>query len=225
MPEKQISIHAPRAGSDVPKIETADELEDFNPRSPCGERLRELQPIFDAINFNPRSPCGERPIAAARSASLMVFQSTLPVRGATRLGVFALHLPLISIHAPRAGSDNGGEIMTDELRHFNPRSPCGERHYSALDVRTSCEISIHAPRAGSDGALTQVLRRASNFNPRSPCGERRQNIILHGGSLLFQSTLPVRGATWCLLTGDSARLISIHAPRAGSDPDDSSRCH
>ena len=33
-----ISIHAPRAGSDVPEVGKDDELNDFNPRSPCGER-------------------------------------------------------------------------------------------------------------------------------------------------------------------------------------------
>ena len=35
--------------------------------------------------------------------------------------------------------------------------------------------------------------------------------------LTFQSTLPVRGATWHHLLLAQARAISIHAPRAGSD--------
>ena len=56
-----------------------------------------------------------------------VFQSTLPVRGATvddRTLTKALE---ISIHAPRTGSD--------------------QAYYDALDAQ---EISIHAPRTGSD---------------------------------------------------------------------------
>ena len=79
-----------------------------------------------------------------------VFQSTLPARGATQLangGDFAL---LISIHAPRTGSDwkAEGKLMTTEgfqstlpargatktraaeapsKIYFNPRSPHGER--------------------------------------------------------------------------------------------------
>ena len=57
-------------------------------------------------------------------------------------------------------------------------------------------ISIHAPRAGSDAAgVTASAASADNFNPRSPCGER----LADGGTalygILFQSTLPVRGAT------------------------------
>ncbi len=35
----------------------------------------------------------------------------------------------ISIHAPRAGSDIDGEWLTTRETNFNPRSPCGERHY------------------------------------------------------------------------------------------------
>ena len=35
--------------------------------------------------------------------------------------------------------------------------------------------------------------------------------------LIFQSTLPMRGATKCKVPADWAKLISIHAPHAGSD--------
>ena len=80
--------------------------------------------------------------------------------------------------------------------HFNPRSPCGERHKKApLRFLRQRWISIHAPRAGSDRYRAKVtvgkdifqstlpVRGATNntetpdnrgnyFNPRSPCGER-----------------------------------------------------
>ena len=35
---------------------------DFNPRSPCGERPSCFLPSIGMTNFNPRSPCGERPM-------------------------------------------------------------------------------------------------------------------------------------------------------------------
>ena len=56
-----ISIHAPRAGSDVCIRTTLDVRTYFNPRSPCGERH-----MFDKY-----------------AAMIKAFQSTLPVRGAT----------------------------------------------------------------------------------------------------------------------------------------------
>ena len=79
------------------------------------------------------------------------------------------------------------------------------------------DISIHAPREGSDRALWAVesMGTISIHAPRegsdAPGGEDRQ------ADAVFQSTLPVRGATQ--ETGDRRprSIISIHAPREGSD--------
>ena len=192
----------------------------FNPRSPCGERLvsRAFDNVCNRISIHaPRAgsdyPVGlcsryehgisiHAPRAGSDSAGAFYlpyfirFQSTLPVRGATRYAAVKQVFYGISIHAPRAGSDkelrntlyNIFEFQstlpvrgatccrdtqkTDEL-NFNPRSPCGERLSSWL------VLSL----------------RARNFNPRSPCGERL------GGGFLFALLYK----------------ISIHAPRAGSD--------
>ena len=81
---------------------------------------------------------------------------------------------IISIHAPRAGSDNSNHQKNQDLQHFNPRSPCGERPLLCHNGSSPLTISIHAPRAGSDACF--LLFR----------------LLL----LLFQSTLPVRGATF-----------------------------
>ena len=147
--------------------------------------------------------------------------------------------PLISIHAPRTGSDN-----------------------TKTNQSVSPAISIHAPRTGSDSTRplssrgfifqsTLPARGATafgwatgadgvHFNPRSPHGERpgessissqlsqfQSTLPARGAtaifsavafsSSLFQSTLPARGAT-DLCAGDGLLLhISIHAPRTGSD--------
>ena len=61
-----ISIHAPRVGSDSTVSSTLTHSPDFNPRSPCGER---------------RSPPGKPSIPH-------LFQSTLPVWGATAIDIF-----------------------------------------------------------------------------------------------------------------------------------------
>ena len=100
------------------------------------------------------------------------FQSTLPARGATV------------------------EVLADEATFV---------------------ISIHAPREGSDALPFGVVGYGIVFQSTLPArgatrigGDKRR-------ICLFQSTLPARGATWCLLTGASVKLISIHAPREGSD--------
>ena len=58
---------------------------------------------------------------------ITVFQSTLPVRGATLFKLDFPQLRVVSIHAPRAGSDDAWPAHCAEQQRFNPRSPCGER--------------------------------------------------------------------------------------------------
>ena len=75
-------------------------------------------------------------------------------------------------------------------RHFNPRSPHGERHYLNSLIVGSNAISIHAPRTGSDSTWG-----------RGP-----------SDSTSFQSTLPARGATQSALF--SRRILSNFNPRS-----------
>ena len=167
------------------------------------------------------------------------FQSTLPVGGATDRVRRALNHGSISIHAPRGGSDTGAAVPPLGEKYFNPRSPWGERHYRKQKKRENCVISIHAPRGGSDEAVSlpytsikisihaprggsddigpKLIGHLRNFNPRSPWGERRQDLFHEIFSKSFQSTLPVGGATYQPILHYSKRLISIHAPRGGSD--------
>ena len=150
-------------------------VEDFNPRSPHGERhqRRESVPAHQKISIH--APCTGSDLA------LDILQRRA----------------FISIHAPRTGSDAKLEQisighgnfnprsphgerhhpfnMSDILAYFNPRSPHGERHVVILEdcdtqkfqstlpargatsgwcrMRFFAGISIHAPRTGSDGFL------------------------------------------------------------------------
>ena len=96
---------------------------DFNPRSPCGERqLPALQRGTDG-HFNPRSPCGER------------------------LDDWGLgnEYSVISIHAPRVGSNR---FLREALLpgwNFHPRSPCGERPIWGLSGLPEMEFQSTLP--------------------------------------------------------------------------------
>ena len=105
------------------------------------------------------------------------FQSTHPVRGATR--------------------SRGGAAV--QGGHFNPRTPCGVRpqeetfaaqtleFQSTHPVRGAtkltakqqrfCDISIHAPRAGCDVKSLSSPFSYLHFNPRTPCGVRQGGIL------------------------------------------------
>ena len=86
-------------------------------------------------------------------------------------------------------------------------------------------ISTHAPRTGSDRFIPMRITRGGNFNPRSPHGERRTVFVMPCVvAPTFQPTLPARGATGAALPPPSARGISTHAPRTGSDRSTAVRC-
>ena len=99
----------------------------FNPRSPWGERPLGFVAFGGVGDFNPRSPWGERRSGARVSVTNQVFQSTLPVGGATRPRRPSAYGGHISIHAPRGGSDLQRLHGRKANKHFNPRSPWGER--------------------------------------------------------------------------------------------------
>ena len=130
-------------------------IEDFYPRSPCGERPNNHAEQQAQRDFYPRSPCGERPVN----------------------GQNIKRRQKISIHALLAESDQSSEKSTPEEEYFYPRSPCGERpiqsehcerlmsFLSTLSLRRAtlgagkscdvCGISIHALLAESDSCTAQ----------------------------------------------------------------------
>ena len=63
----------------------------------------------------------------------VAFLSTLPARGATEQSLIDKDKLVISIHAPREGSDM--VLMVDRLKRgdFYPRSPRGERPASTTE--------------------------------------------------------------------------------------------
>ena len=156
--EANISIHAPREGSDRVGAHCIPSGVDFYPRSPRGERPPAPTSTRVLPYFYPRSPRGERRPSSCK---------------------MELYAP-ISIHAPREGSDVVGEVVRKLGNDFYPRSPRGERRtpksiwtpgslfLSTLPARGATDedaavtilngISIHAPREGSDLSLRSKSR-------------------------------------------------------------------
>ena len=124
------------------------------------------------------------------------FLSTLPARGATWRQYDELTETMISIHAPREGSDR--------------RRP--------WPFARAPEISIHAPREGSDAFQGGTADAGDIFLSTLPArGATRTRCTRFLSLASFLSTLPARGATLGHLQPLPADVISIHAPREGSD--------
>ena len=168
----QISIHTPLAGSDLRHI---------------------VHGVARLISIH-------TPLAGSDIISFMwrtnwrLFQSTLPLRGATADPHGLLVHAQISIHTPLAGSDDRWLCLLD-----------ADKFQSTLPLRGATW-----PRAATS-------RPCDHFNPHSPCGERLASMVPLTCFLLFQSTLPLRGATRMRDEQDVVHVISIHTPLAGSD--------
>ena len=172
--QPQISIHAPREGSDCTALGAEQPRNDFNPRSPRGERLS-TDPLFTAQLF-------------------------------------------ISIHAPREGSDMTGEDTLTRKYQFQSTLPARGATTAKILFRTaSVDFNPRSPRGERRVVVSRLSPLLGNFNPRSPRGERRRIDVFHIIQILFQSTLPARGATAGVFRQLHSPQISIHAPREGSD--------
>ena len=169
-----ISIHAPRVGSDRCPRRRSRSGTDFNPRSPCGERRWTPSTTPEPSYFNPRSPCGERRYSIKIRVLCHLFQSTLPVWGATANSdkctfrtVFQSTLPVWGATSRRRRGR--------EYEVFQSTLPVWGATYPPAGAGPEAGISIHAPRVGSDLRFSGTTTTRTDFNPRSPCGERRQN--------------------------------------------------
>ena len=238
---RPISIHTPHAGSDRSVCSMPNECSNFNPHSPCGERpcpnfvestnneisIHTPHAGSDVVHafvdgrgvvISIHTPhAGSDSYGRISISSLLRFQSTLPMRGATN----PVNLPragrTISIHTPHAGSDDQQGYNTGQLPDFNPHSPCGERRsISAFTYRD--RISIHTPHAGSDVRGCQSVPGCQISIHTPHAGSDIVHLIPVFSSLRFQSTLPMRGATrGDQRTGDCLRFQST-LPMRGATP-------
>ena len=169
-----ISIHAPHTGRD----DTAQ----------CG--------VTGGDDFNPRAPYGARPNGIPFSITHTKFQSTRPIRGATRFPAPSRHCHPISIHAPHTGRDCRRACIISRRMEISIHAPhTGRDTWSTQPQTIALGISIHAPHTGRDVCGWYDPAAGEDFNPRAPYGARRDT-----GN------------------GISAVLgISIHAPHTGRD--------
>ena len=172
------------------------------------------------MNFNPRSPWGERRGHPLPIFGLVLFQSTLPVGGATDLWGHYPKTYKISIHAPRGGSD--------------------AREKNVIQLQTIFQSTL--PVGGATWQNTGNTR-CFPFQSTLPVGGATWARFCWYGRRIFQSTLPVGGATLHIrlpgggrqyfnprspwgerpaygMNNVTAYNISIHAPRGGSDSKD-----
>ncbi len=129
----------------------------------------------------------------------------------------------VSIHAPLARGDDTHILFVSASSSFNPRPSCEGRRSGRsaafflkrfqstpllrgatkrnMDTIMYMRVSIHAPLARGDTKARSCHRSSMSFNPRPSCEGRQAMMSGFGGSIEFQSTPLLRGAT--LMTSQS----------------------
>ena len=126
---------------------------DFNPRSPHGERRAKLRRNLTRAWISIHAPrTGSDMYSISKFRYNVRISIHAPRTGSDSDAIFIIGIFYISIHAPRTGSDPPKAQSIPSRRHFNPRSPHGERPPPRLRKEFH-DISIHAPRTGSDDYL------------------------------------------------------------------------
>ena len=208
----------PLAGRDVKAIVILRRTEDISIHAPLAGRdaiPSRLTAVTSAISIH--APLAGRDDNKTMLRERLGISIHAPLAGRDREWANRCMLELISIHAPLAGRD--------------PLPP--------IALSTGF-ISIHAPLAGRDIRGIRHISTILYFNPRAPCGARPITGRSNALDVLFQSTRPLRGATFSVrpvwiadhdfnprapcgarLCGILACyckwMISIHAPLAGRD--------
>ena len=170
-----ISIHAPRTGSDGNLTRDPQLRSVFQSTLPArGATWWKKTSSATSRHFNPRSPHGERRRHGRKRKGLCAFQSTLPARGATAYCDQQRKTLAISIHAPRTGSDGCGlSRYRRHVEYFNPRSPHGERPLPSFSFPGGAAYFNPRSPHGERPPAVPCSASGYNFNPRSPHGERR----------------------------------------------------
>ena len=151
---------------------------------------------YPAKNFNPRAPYGARLAGQVYFRGSRPFQSTRPIRGATRRGRRGRRQGPISIHAPHTGRDGVALGQNLELVLFQSTRPIrGATPKVAAKVARFCAFQSTRPIRGATCLGNGRIHRQVNFNPRAPYGARQQRKRREKALQKFQSTRPIRGAT------------------------------
>ena len=168
----EISIHAPRTGSDSTVIVSSigwGKISIHAPRTGSDGGFGQGDAI-EAISIHaPRTGSDWDDINKAYSVYISIHA---PRTGSDGEQYATTSYVDISIHAPRTGSDPFPKVRRAEHDYFNPRSPHGERPIVISLPICSAVFQSTLPARGATTWITKSRKRTK-----------------------FQSTLPARGAT------------------------------
>ena len=192
----QISIHAPHTGRDYSIFCLCCCFGYFNPRAPYGARHNRFAHNMFSNNISIHAPHTGRDILSGVLAIwLLRFQSTRPIRGATRESKNdSYRAKNFNPRAPYGARLASVSLAVCSL-NFNPRAPYGARLNPYKLIFVFGKFQSTRPIRGATAEESAALSQESHFNPRAPYGARPAKDTDSTANKQFQSTRPIRGAT------------------------------
>ena len=166
-----ISIHAPRVGRDRRAVSVNNPGIHFNPRAPCGARLKHPPGKRDSSEISIHAPRVGRDGSCTGCGTQFLISIHAPRVGRDAASSSRRPSRPISIHAPRVGRDLPVQFCYVAERNFNPRAPCGARLVCDAITFFANNFNPRAP-CGARPENAHEVRLCHDFNPRAPCGAR-----------------------------------------------------
>ena len=169
-------------------------------------------------NFYPRSPRGERPVVTICFAPFCYISIHAPREGSDKAGVWTKMVTDVFLSTlPARGATRSCSAHPHPMCYFYPRSPRGERlvllgllYFDKLFLST-------LPARGATPPSPRICRASTFLSTLPARGATWMAASASPASSPFLSTLPARGATGVRDMVRPPGIISIHAPREGSD--------
>ena len=210
-------------------------LTDFNPRAPCGARLKEVYFLWQPNLISIHAPRVGRDITDPFLRAPDGISIHAPRVGRDHLITDYAVYSDISIHAPRVGRDIWLPSIPKSWGRFQSTRPVwgatpfptsltsaivisihaprvGRDDIAEGDYKNHFAISIHAPRVGRDWTTRGFRRAVARFQSTRPVWGA--TFIFHPHEIpwkQFQSTRPVWGAT--IQTNSFNRILKFQSTR------------
>ncbi len=163
--------------------------------------------------FNPRTPYGMRHVTMKNTGDTMLFQSTHPVRDATKAAIFgtiyAYHFNPRTPYGMRPDRKGRGNVSGD----FNPRTPYGMRHkrwvvqFSYFEFQSTHPVRDATINRATNGPFPYIFQSTHPVRDAT-----RPGAFAFESELEFQSTHPVRDATQPAMRQGNFRNFNPRTP-------------
>ena len=191
---RPISIHAPQWGATTITSIGKSGAGDFNPRTPVGCDLHQLDVQLNIIKFQSTHPSGVRRVYYLQSHVTRHISIHAPQWGATTPYLLDKFIQQFQSTHPSGVRQNLKDTINGKAE-FQSTHPSGVRPPTPRWSPAFSAISIHAPQWGATPTRISARSTSIYFNPRTPVGCDLRKLYCYPYCVVISIHAPQWGAT------------------------------